>query len=609
MRIVTKTNLALAGVVAVAALLNFGVLETTIMPRFLDIESQAAKRNQSRVIEAIQVQKDQVAASARDYAFWDDSYLFMQGQLPDYEEKNVSAESLKALNVNFFLAIDASGAIRLDKGFDYSGEEPRVVQLLPGAELRDDHPLRRIPAVPDSQSGLVRTELGLIAVGYAPVLTTEREGPVKGTLAFGKLLDVEALRQSTRVDFELLPIDAGAKAADGVIETSDAIRTRTVIDGIDGKPLAVVVSKTDRLISLAGRQAIWVAMSLLAVGGALLIVTLAVLLRRIVIARVERMRSHLMTVADTGSLDPLPADGHGDELSDTVETFNRMAAQLAELRETLRRRDYNHGAADHAAGTLHNIRNAVSPISAIAWDLLQSEDAAWKQNLTKAMEQLADPDLEPARAQKLNQFVVLSAARLVEEGAQRKAALEDLGAMVRHVDRILKDDDAVSQSERMFETIDLRSCVATAAVMIRGRTGVELASDLPEDARVTGHRIPLEQVLANLLVNAAEAIDAKGGDGSIKVSIRQVQHAGGPALDVQVRDTGDGIPAERLGQIFEKGFSTRRERSSGLGLHWCANAVNAMKGRLYAESEGADRGATLHLVLPAPAASALKEAA
>ncbi|WP_152048638.1 sensor histidine kinase [Aureimonas psammosilenae] len=608
MRIVTKTNLALVGVVAVSAFLNFAVLEWTIMPRFFDIEKQAAARNQSRALEAIEMQEDQVAASSRDYAFWDDSYSFMRDEVPDYEDKNVSAESLKALNVNFFLAIDAAGRVKLDKGFDYSGEEPAEVRLLDEDELPSEHPFRSLEPVPQSRQGLMRTPQGIVAVGYGPVLTTQRTGPTMGTLAFGKVLDMDALRQATKVDFDLLSVDVKASAASGVIESADTIEIRTVLEGVDGKPLVVLSSKTDRLISSAGHRAIWVAMSLLAIGGALLIVTLGFLLRRIVIARVEAMRSHLVTVASTGSLALIPPDDHGDELSDTVASFNRMAAQLADLREALRRQDYHHGAADQAAGILHNVRNAVSPISTIAWDLMRDEDAPWKQNLAKAVEQLGDPALAPERASKLNQFVALSVAKLLDEGTKRKGNLESLGAMVRHVDRILKDEDAVSQGERALETIDLVSCTAAAIAILQNKPGITFTTDLVAGTSVIGHKVALEQVLANLFVNAAEAVSANGSAGAISLSMHETQHNGAPALDIRLRDTGDGIPSDHLERIFEKGFSTRRKRSSGLGLHWCANAVNAMKGRLYAESAGTGRGATLHLVLPVAVAQ-LKEAA
>lgn len=598
MRIVNKTNLALVGLVAISAVLNFSVLEFTIMPRFLDIEAKTAERNQSRAIEAIQMQTDQVAASSRDYAFWDDSYRFIQGDDPEYVTNNASAESLAALRVNFFLAIDAGGAVRLDKGFDFSAAEPAVIRLLQVNQVPPDHPFRHIEPRPESRQGLVRTDHGIIAVGYAPILPTERTGPARGTLVFGKVLALDALREATKVDFDLLPLSSGMAPVEGLQTTDDKITSSTVLAGLDGKPVAVLVSRTDRLISSAGRQALWVAMSLLAAGGILLILSLAVLLRRIVITRIEALRSHLMSVGATGALKPMVQDNRDDELSEAIDSFNLMASQLAELRERLRRQDYFHGAADEAAGILHNIRNALNPISTIVWELAEAEQAPWKKNVVKALEELEQPLLPADRADKLTQFVVLSTAKLLEESNLRKKSIETLVTMVRHVDHILKDKNAISQSARIPEAVELRSCIESVWNIIHGKPGIDFFSDITHDASVIGHKVALEQVFANLLVNAADAIEANGGGGVISVCVQETMHDDCPALDVQVRDNGDGIDPEKMTKIFERGFSTRRKRSSGVGLHWCANAINAMQGRLYAESAGVGCGTTIHVVLP-----------
>ena len=609
MRIVTKVNLALVGVVAISAALNFVILTTTVMPSFQALETETAERNQNRVLEAIKLQREQVANSARDYAFWDDSYEFIRGERSDYEEKNVSAESLKALGVDYFLAVEALGKIKLDKGFDSSGEEPVSVRLLSANALPDDHPLRRpFPAI-DARSGLMRTAEGLVSVGYAPITTSDRGADPSGILLFGKLLDVEALRQATEVNFVLEPFDAASVRVEGMVQSADVIRTHTVLTGIDGAPLAAVTSTTTRSISAAGQRAIYTAMGLLALGGVLLIGTLAFALRRIAVRRLAALRDHIVRVAATGSLEVIPEDGRGDELSDTVSSFNRMAAQLAELRNELRRQDYHHGAADQAAGILHNVRNAVSPLSAVTWDLARGEDAPWKQNLAKALVQLEDPTLPPDRADKLRQFLALSAQKFLDEAAKRKADLQMLATMVRHVDEILKGEDLASRGERVREPISLVASLAEVSKMIDRRPGIAISGELPADAFVLGHRIAFEQVLGNLLLNAAEAIEASDGTGgTISVSLASTQHSGSPAFDLTIRDDGDGIAADCLERIFEKGYSTRRERSGGLGLHWSANAVNAMSGRIYAESAGKGHGATLHIVLPA-ALDQLREAA
>jgi sensor histidine kinase regulating citrate/malate metabolism len=63
-------------------------------------------------------------------------------------------------------------------------------------------------------------------------------------------------------------------------------------------------------------------------------------------------------------------------------------------------------------------------------------------------------------------------------------------------------------------------------------------------------------------------------------------------------DDGIGIPPQHASRIFEKGFSTKsRETNFGIGLHWCANALNALGGSIRAESDGL-AGATLQVVVP-----------
>ena len=599
MRIVTKINFALAAVLGVSALLNFAALQLTVMPSFRSLENETAEQNQSRVIEAIGVQKNGIASSARDWGFWDDTYQFMHGEQPDYVDKNVDVDSLESLGVNYLMLINPQGEIVLDKGFLFSEGDPVPIRFTDMAKLPDGHPLRHRFDKAEARAGLVQTDRGVIAIGYAPILTSERTGDPAGTLVFGKFLDVEALREATKVDFTLLPVDGAAPAAQEVIREPNHVEVRSALVGLDGSALATLASKTGREISAIGGQAVWAAMSFLLLAGVLLIASLAIVLRLIALKRIEAMRAHLVRIASTGDLELIPADHKGDELSDTVASFNDMAIQLRELREKLRRRDYHDGAADQAAGILHNVRNAISPVGAIAWDLARTEEAAWKGNLASALQQLDAATIDSGRAAKLHQFVALSAARLLKEGEARLSDLQKMSMMIRHVDEILKDEDALSQTNRTSEPIDIREVAQAATPFIGNRPNVRVVSDLSPGTMVLAHRVVLEQVLANLLVNAAEAIEATGNvGGTITLTTSEAPLAGVPAVDIIIRDDGDGILPDHLEKIFVKGFSTRRERSSGVGLHWCANAVNAVGGRLYAESEGRGCGATLHLVLP-----------
>ncbi len=55
----------------------------------------------------------------------------------------------------------------------------------------------------------------------------------------------------------------------------------------------------------------------------------------------------------------------------------------------------------------------------------------------------------------------------------------------------------------------------------------------------------------------------------------------------------------QLGRVFEKGYSTKsKETNYGIGLHWCANVISALGGRIWATSAGPGRGTSMHLMVP-----------
>ncbi|MBW6425195.1 HAMP domain-containing protein [Rhizobium sp. XQZ8] len=599
MRLVTKINLALLGVVAVSAGLNFAALRMAVMPSFAALEAQAADQNQSRVIEAIELQKEQVANSAGDYAIWDDTYEFMSGRSDEYEEKNVTAESLKTLGVNYFVALDNDGKIILDKGFRYEGEAPKPLKLFQTGATPSVNALVAKHDEIKIQSGLMRTEEGVIVVGYAPILRSDRSGERVGILLLGRILDSSAIKAATKVDFDLLQPGSITRTA----RSSDAASLNRVdqLAGLDGAPVAMLVSTTLRDISAVGQRTILTTMLFLLAGSALLLLALGFVIRKIAVSRIERLRSHLNAVASSGNLATLPEDGRGDELSETLQSFNGMARQLAELRDKLRRQDYDHGAADQAADLLHNVRNAMSPVSALAWHLSRQNETTSRQNLAKAIDQLKNPDLAPERATKLNQFVAMSAARLLEDDAKNQKDLHSMVTMLRHIEDILRESDASAQLERVAEKIDLKQTIVDAVRVVEHRGTVVVKLDGMHGAAVMGHKIPLDQVIANILINAAEAIELSPKKmGHIEVATEQaVSDQGNAQVVLHIRDSGIGIERVHLDRVFEKGFSTKRDGKRGLGLHYCANAINAMGGKIMVESAGIEQGTTVSIILPA----------
>jgi two-component system NtrC family sensor kinase len=125
-----------------------------------------------------------------------------------------------------------------------------------------------------------------------------------------------------------------------------------------------------------------------------------------------------------------------------------------------------------------------------------------------------------------------------------------------------------------------------------GSRRVSLSIDIPEDCTLMADRRQIEQVLINLVNNAADAME---GGGSISLSCSRHSDGG---WEVSVADTGQGISKENLGSVFKPMFTTKPEgNGTGLGLAICRAIVRAHGGEMEIESE-TGRGTTVRFVLP-----------
>jgi signal transduction histidine kinase len=110
---------------------------------------------------------------------------------------------------------------------------------------------------------------------------------------------------------------------------------------------------------------------------------------------------------------------------------------------------------------------------------------------------------------------------------------------------------------------------------------------------VHGHHEALARALSNVIINAVEA--CKDG-GSISVDVRTISRNGDSAVALSVKDTGCGIPANRLARIWDP-YVTHKPGGTGLGLAIARQTIIAHDGDVAAESEPG-KGTLIRFILP-----------
>lgn len=167
------------------------------------------------------------------------------------------------------------------------------------------------------------------------------------------------------------------------------------------------------------------------------------------------------------------------------------------------------------------------------------------------------------------------------------------GEIIRHTRALLKKEPLEFQRLDLNALIrEVAALLHTEALLNNATINLGLAADLPQ---VSADRIQVQQVILNLMVNALDAMKSVN-QRERRMTVRSHQ-VDAQTLQVTVEDTGIGIPADKMGRLFNLYYTSKPE-GMGMGLSICSSIIKAHGGRIWAGNNtgpGAAFGFTLPL--------------
>ncbi|MDP2359814.1 MAG: CHASE4 domain-containing protein [bacterium] len=608
----SKVALLILALFAFLMALSVGIGHHFIMPSFLHLERQEAEQHRERVLQMLDREAEHLVVTASDWGTWTATWLFLQDRNTTYVEENLTMDALLALRADMLYIYDSTGVPVWGMAIDRAAEERRPLPELDGRPLPAGHPLRSSGRMDQSPKGLLMTEGGPVLVGARPITTSEGTGPVMGMVLFGRFLDtlsVAALAAQACLDLRLLPVEVegdrmkGAPVpGDDFIQSEGALTTvRHLLRDVEGRPVQELRIRLPRTILEQGQRATRIALAMLSLAGILVLGALLAALRRMVLEPTRRLTEHADRISRSGVPSPAFDRERRDELGLLARRLDEMVIQLGEARRQLLDQSFRAGRSEMAAGILHNIGNALTPLTVKADQLQRDIQSAPVADLDLALGELAGGGLDESRRADLQAYALLAQQELRQVLERARGSAAAVTELVGHVNQILTRQESHSRSGQVRETVELETLLTDTAALLDPALSRRMEIQLDPSVRITGSapvaRVILQQILSNLMINAAEAVVRADRDrGNLWISARRGE-AG--RLELLLRDDGVGIETGLLDLIFGRGFSTKAARAgTGLGLHWCANTLGAMGGWIRAESAGAGAGASFRISLP-----------
>ena len=589
-------NLRLKMLLAMAVLFSamvvvFYVLSSTVILRgFADVEKDSVCQNVDRVIQALDDRLEGLDRSAKDWAWWDETYAFVEGGNKSFIESNVSIDALEALGIDVIAFVRKSGEVTFSTAVDHENRcftpPPTGFQGL----LSKWPPLKEL----EGRKGILLFPDKALIVASRAILTSQQQGPVRGALIMGVYLDateVEHLSKVTRssirierMDDPALPPDFLAAKQELAEGESICVRTRgrdsisgyAAINDLNGLPILLLQVDMTRPIMSHARKMLLADFLYMVAAGILFSVIVIILLERMVVARVVKLGAEVSEVGLSGGpMAHVSASGR-DELAHLASNINRMldgldksSKDLQHAREELEVRvrertaqleEANRELESFSYSVSHDLRAPLRAIDGFSQTVL--DECAGK------MEADTEANL-----------------RWVRAAAQRMSRLIDsLLAMSR-----------LSRREMRREHVDLsqiaRSVVQDYQKKVPGR---EVSIMIQDGVAAEGDPDLLRIVLENLLSNAWKftskheqatiEFGMMGRDGRILYFIRD----DGAGFDMQY--------ADKLFGAFQRLHSEQEFEGTGIGLAIVQRIIHRHGGKVWAESE-MEKGATFYFTI------------
>jgi signal transduction histidine kinase len=553
MKLRTQTTIAVTVVSLIIFLLLHVVAVTLIMPGFMSVDDQDTTQDLSKAKGLINYRTSQLERTNRDYAWWDDTYYFVQNHNLQYVQSNFVDQTFQNLHINLVVILDKNSNILYAKILDHNLNSS--VQESISKKLSSDSQRWNLTNEQSTTSGLLLINNQPMMIAAAPILNSERQGPAEGTLIFGTDLDsseVSSLESISNLIFSINLIN-DQQDTNKIIEpllispqvpilkenNDTSISGYTVLNDLNANPTFILQVDRPRI---AYTQGLWVENVFLACSIVICLtfwVAIILFLERRIIKPMNKLSSTVQDIPfkqqqpHKGQFQPDEIDVLSNAVSKTIN--NKMDAMLEVSRMVA-----------------HDLRNPLAGI--------KNANYVLKRNYGNTFD---------------------------DKGKLMLTTIDDC---VNYSDKIVQDLLDYSTKIKLDKVkTSVKELINNSLQPFLLSSNIEITVDISDNLYTFVDPERVKRVFTNLIKNA---IDAMPTNGKLSITAKKV----GNSIAIQFTDNGIGMSKETLEKLWQPFFTTKA-KGMGIGLPICKRIIEAHDGRIEVKST-LNLGTTFEVYLP-----------
>ena len=358
MSLKSKAALIFLGIFVVYGAADYAVQQFVVLPSFIALERNEARKDLERAVGAIKREVHHLNTFCWDWSAWDDTYAFMVSRSKKYIKSNLVLSTFTDNGINLIYFIDQGGEVIWGKIYDLKTEKPIKLTGFQKGAFQGNHSL--IPQQKQTEdfsqisaSGIVATEKGPMLVAARPILTSEDEGPSRGTLIMGRFLDddlVRTLVDQSKVVFSIHPVGSDSsreptREINGSCTSGSPylfekqgplhLLVSTTFPDVEGNPAFLITARIPRTIFAKGYDTTRYAVISGFVSMFLVLIIMLFVLQRTILRPIIELKNHTLSIGKTGDLSARVSIGRQDEIGALGSEFDRMMEKLEERTDKL----------------------------------------------------------------------------------------------------------------------------------------------------------------------------------------------------------------------------------------------------------------------------------